>query len=131
VLCSIVISYLAITDFHVIAFLFYFNYPSRSVLPSLPSPSIIILVIRWLNTNEVFYLATQGGAEALSMGDVVGNFLVGKKLDCLVIDVNSEGSPIDSFGEENVYSLFEKFVYIGDDRNIAQVLVNGKVVDHN
>lgn len=86
---------------------------------------------KWLNTNEVFHLATQGGAEALGMGDVVGNFTVGKKLDCVVVDVNAEDSPIDTFGEENVYNLFEKFVYIGDDRNIAQVLVNGRVVAHN
>ena len=89
------------------------------------------LIHRWLNTNEVFHLATQGGAEALGMGDVVGNFTVGKKLDCVVVDVNAQDSPIDTFGEENVYNLFEKFVYIGDDRNIAQVLVNGRVVAHN
>jgi guanine deaminase len=93
--------------------------------------NIDLLAYRWLSTNEVFYLATQGGAEALSMGDVVGNFLVGKKLDCVVVDVHAADSPIDASGEETVYNLFEKFVYIGDDRNIAQVLVNGKVVDHN
>jgi guanine deaminase len=86
---------------------------------------------RWLSTNEVFHLATQGGAEALGMGGVVGNFLAGKKLDCLVVDVNAQDSPIDAFGEESVYNIFEKFVYIGDDRNIAHVMVNGKVVEHN
>lgn len=85
---------------------------------------------RWLTTTEAFYLATQGGAEALGMGDVVGNFLVGKKLDCLVVDVHAPGSPIDAFGEESVYNLFEKFVYLGDDRNIAHVLVDGRVVEH-
>lgn len=73
-------------------------------------------------------MATQGGAEALGMGAVVGNFLVGKQLDCLVIDVHAEDSPIDAFGEESVFNLFEKFVYIGDDRNIAEVFVGGKQV---
>ena len=65
------------------------------------------------------------------MGEVVGNFAVGKKLDCIVVDVNAEDSPIDAFGEESVYNLFEKFVYIGDDRNIAHIYVDGKIVDHN
>jgi guanine deaminase len=83
---------------------------------------------RWLTTNEAFHLATQGGADALGMGDVVGNFTTGKKLDCLVVDVAAEGGPIDVFGGESVYNHFEKFVYLGDDRNIQTVIVDGKVV---
>lgn len=62
------------------------------------------------------------------MGDVVGNFLPGKKLDCLVVDTAAVGGPIDVFGEETVYNHFEKFVYVGDDRNIMKVIVNGQVV---
>ena len=83
---------------------------------------------RWLTTNEAFYLATQGGAESLGMGDVVGNFVAGKKLDCLVVDVSVVDGPIDTFGEESVHNLFEKFIYLGDDRNIQMVMVDGKVV---
>ena len=90
----------------------------------------LILFFRWLSTDEVFHLATLGGADSLGMGNVVGNFLKGKKLDCIVVDVNAKESPIDAFGEESVYNLFEKFFYLGDDRNIVQVLVDGKVVDH-
>jgi len=36
-----------------------------------------------LTYQEVFYLATMGGATVLRMDKVVGNFIVGKKLDCL------------------------------------------------
>ena len=39
--------------------------------------------------GEAFHLATQGGAEVLGQGDVVGNFLPGKSLDALII--NPEG----------------------------------------
>ena len=44
-----------------------------------------------LTYREAFYLATQGGAEVLGMGNIVGNFLPGKKLDCLVVDVAAPG----------------------------------------
>ena len=35
-------------------------------------------------------MATQGGAEVLGMGNVIGNFKAGKKLDCLVVDYTGE-----------------------------------------
>jgi guanine deaminase len=73
-------------------------------------------------------LATVGGAEVLGMGDVVGNFKRGKKLDCLVIDVDTAGGPIDLFGDETNLQKFEKFLFLGDDRNIQNVLVDGRVV---
>lgn len=86
----------------------------------------------WLNTKEVFHLATQGGAEALGMGNVVGNFLPGKRLDCLVIDVRAPGGPIDVFSEnESTWHQFERFFYVGDDRNIQAVIVDGKIVIGN
>jgi len=81
-----------------------------------------------LSYREVFHLATQGGAEVLGMGDVVGNFLPGKKLDCLVIDVNAAEGPIDMFGDEDLLEIFQKFIFLGDDRNIANVYVDGKRV---
>jgi len=77
---------------------------------------------------EAFYLATQGGAEVLGMGDVVGNFLPGKKLDCLVIDVNAEGGLVDIFDKEDTLEKFQKFLFLGDDRNIHSVFIDGKKV---
>lgn len=99
-----------------------------------------------LNYKEIFHLATQGlityyfistfiikgyligGAEVLGMGDVLGNFEIGKKLDCLVIDVNNSMSPVDVFGYETTLEKFQKFLFLGDDRNIRSVHVNGKRV---
>lgn len=81
-----------------------------------------------LNYMEAFHLATVGGAEVLGMDKVVGNFLPGKKLDCLIIDVNVENSPIDVFDHETTEELFQKFLFLGDDRNIVHVYVDGKMV---
>eukprot|EP01038_Epipyxis_sp_PR26KG_P004073 gene4073-5818_t len=81
-----------------------------------------------LNYKEAFHLATVGGAEVLGMGNVVGNFMPGKKLDCIIVDVNAANGPIDLFGGESALELFQKFLFLGDDRNIQNVFVNGRQV---
>lgn len=77
---------------------------------------------------EAYHLATQGGAEVLGMGNVVGNFLVGKMCDALVIDVAVQDSPIDIWEGEGVLEKFQKFLFLGDDRNIVGVFVGGRKV---
>lgn len=81
-----------------------------------------------LSWQEAFFLATLGGAEALALDSTVGNFIPGKAFDALVVDVNAPSSKIDTFGVETSTNLFEKFIYIGDDRNIEHVFVQGKRV---
>lgn len=48
-----------------------------------------------LNFEDVFYLATLGGAEALALEDKIGNFEVGKDFDALIIDMDVESSSSD------------------------------------
>lgn len=89
-----------------------------------------------LNYKEAFYLATLGGAQALVLEDKIGNFDIGKDFDALLIDINC--SPIDQYdlpdklknktGDEQLLSYIEKFLYVGDDRNILKVFVNGRQV---
>lgn len=81
-----------------------------------------------LSYKEVYHLATQGGAEVLGMGDVVGNFLIGKKFDAIIVDVANPDGPIDLFGQEDTIEKFQKFLFLGDDRNIISVYVDGKMV---
>jgi len=129
-----------------------------------------------LSVKEAFHLATVGGAEVLGMGRVLGNFMAGKKLDCLVVDVNmgrprsnsmndlltnpsdaSGGyfvaapvaeeslsldascdagawvhdyglSPVDTFDNDGLMERFEKFLFLGDDRNLAAIYVDGRCV---
>ncbi|KAK4065502.1 hypothetical protein Trihar35433_7622 [Trichoderma harzianum] len=84
-----------------------------------------------LSWEEVFYMATKGGAKVVGLEEQVGGFSVGMEFDALVIDMRDgrEGVnvPLD---EENdsAERMLEKFVMTGDDRNIAQVYVRGKLV---
>ena len=81
-----------------------------------------------LSYQEVFHLATLGGAEVLNMDKVVGNFLPGKHLDALVIDLNVPDSPVDIFDFESLSEKFQKFIYLANDRNITHIYVDGKLV---
>jgi guanine deaminase len=49
---------------------------------------------------EVLYLATMGGAEVCSLQDRVGNFVVGKEFDALLIDPGVPGGNVDIFEED-------------------------------
>ena len=79
-----------------------------------------------LNVDEVFYLATEGGANALGIGDKVGNFEIGKEFDGLFVDLNK--GALDCFGHETAYDLLNKMIFLADDRNIVKVFVQGKIV---
>lgn len=89
-----------------------------------------------LNYKEAIYLATLGGAEALQVDSVVGNFVEGKEFDGLVVEV-ADG-PLDVFdipkleakksAEQKLLELVQRFVYVGDDRNVQSVFVQGRKV---
>jgi guanine deaminase len=81
-----------------------------------------------LTYKDVIFLATLGGAQALSMDKEIGNFQVGKYFDALHIDLASTGSAIHQFPDETLNQMIEKFVMLGDDRNICQVFVEGRKV---
>jgi guanine deaminase len=49
---------------------------------------------------EILYLATMGGAEVCSLQDRVGNFVVGKEFDALLIDPAAEDGNVDIFEED-------------------------------
>ena len=93
-----------------------------------------------INYMQAFYLATLGGAEALAMSQKIGNFVVGKQFDALLIDINK--SPLDLYNlpseiqdnkspTEKLLEMVQKFIYTGDDRNIVDIFVNGMTVMHH
>ncbi|XP_008417199.1 guanine deaminase [Poecilia reticulata] len=81
-----------------------------------------------LSFEEVFRLATLGGSQALSLDERTGNFKVGKDFDALRVNVAAPGGPIDLIQSEKPQILLEKFLNLGDDRNIVEVFVAGKKV---
>ncbi|EFY88551.1 hypothetical protein J3459_017191 [Metarhizium acridum] len=80
--------------------------------------------------EEVFHMATLGGAQVVGFGGEVGNFECGKEFDALVVDVRGEVGGVNAPLEEDdsVRTMLEKFVMTGDDRNIRFVYVRGRKV---
>ncbi|KAL2260272.1 hypothetical protein VTK26DRAFT_5758 [Humicola hyalothermophila] len=83
-----------------------------------------------LTLSEVFFLATLGGARVCSLGDKVGNFEVGKEFDAVVVGTSGDEQGIMTMVEEgeDLRTVFEKFVMTGDDRNMVEVYVRGRLV---
>ncbi|KAK1635663.1 guanine deaminase [Colletotrichum phormii] len=84
-----------------------------------------------LSLDEVFYLSTLGGAQVCCLEDKIGNFAVGKAFDAILVTSSlDEAFGVMTVREETdcLRTVFEKFLMTGDDRNIAQVYVQGKLV---
>ncbi|XP_029019893.1 guanine deaminase [Betta splendens] len=81
-----------------------------------------------LTFEEVFRLATLGGSQALSLDTQTGNFEVGKDFDALRVNVAAADGPIDLTQKVEPKILLEKFLNLGDDRNIVEVFVAGRKV---
>ncbi|KAG0364857.1 hypothetical protein BGZ54_007094 [Gamsiella multidivaricata] len=81
-----------------------------------------------LSIPELFYLATMGGARVMELGDTIGNFRVGKEFDAILVNTSVKGSPLDIFAHDTVQTKFEKYLFVGDDRNNERVYVQGKEV---
>ncbi|XXN65013.1 guanine deaminase [Enterobacter ludwigii] len=82
-----------------------------------------------LSACEAFYHATLGGAHALDLDDVIGNFNCGKEADFVVLD--PAVSPLQKLRNANSKDIWERLfvmMTLGDDRNIAQTWVSGKPV---
>ena len=75
---------------------------------------------------ELFHLATLGGASLCRLDDRIGNFQVGKEFDALHV----KGQSINMWnGQGEAWEkTFERWVWCGDDRDIASVWVRGKKV---
>lgn len=88
--------------------------------------------------NIYIYIKRKYSIVALKLDDKIGSFEVGKDFDALVVDVYGGGGQIDRYPysvagneEERVIALLQRFVYVGDDRNITQVYVKGRNVKNS
>ncbi|KAG5884346.1 hypothetical protein JTB14_024425 [Gonioctena quinquepunctata] len=81
-----------------------------------------------LTYEDVFYLATLGGAKALSMDAEIGSFQPGKQFDALIVDMDVDNCSADHILNCSPLELLQKFIYTGDDRNIVNVYVAGTVI---
>jgi guanine deaminase len=81
-----------------------------------------------LGFNEIVYLGTMGSARVLDLDQKLGNFEPGKCFDALLIDVGLSDCINISGWEKDDLALVKKWVFMGDDRSIRKVFVNGKLV---
>lgn len=78
--------------------------------------------LKALTNSEAFYLGTKGGGEFFGK---VGSFEEGYDLDCLIID-DSTICDIDTLTLEE---RIQKFIYVGDDRNILYRYIQGNRIE--
>lgn len=83
-----------------------------------------------LSFKEVFFLATRGNAELLAMSDDIGSIEQGKYFDAVIVDPKANDSPINTYdfvacSDEDI---FQKFIFLGDSRNVSEVYVQGSRV---
>ncbi|XP_076236358.1 guanine deaminase isoform X2 [Calliopsis andreniformis] len=78
-----------------------------------------------LNYKDVFHMATLGSATALAMDREIGNFVIGKEFDALIIDTSIGIELLDEIRSYSLEERLQKFIYSGDNRNIIEVYVSG------
>jgi guanine deaminase len=82
-----------------------------------------------LSPFHLWYLATLGGARALSLDDEIGSLEAGKSADFLVLDLKA--TPLISMRSERASSiedLLAGLIFMGDDRLVKQAFVAGRAV---
>lgn len=100
---------------------------SYSMLQTLAEAyKVLMLRHQRLNVWRGLWLATLGGAECLSLDDRIGNFALGKEVDCVVLDfaatpVLDRRTQISRSLEERLFAL----MMLGDDRAVAATYVMG------
>jgi guanine deaminase len=85
-----------------------------------------------LSAYEGFYLATLGGAKALSLDDRIGNLLPGKEADFIVLKLAA--TDLQRLRLASSKALDEKLfalMTLGDERNIQATYVSGRLVFQN
>lgn len=83
-----------------------------------------------VSLEEVFHMATVGGAQVVGFGDEIGDFQQGKQFDAILVDINDDrrGTTAPLEDSDTLRTILEKFIMTGDDRNIAKVYVAGRLV---
>jgi guanine deaminase len=82
-----------------------------------------------LTPVELWYLATLGGARALSLDQETGSLEAGKSADFLILDLRA--TPLLSMRSQratSVEELLSGLIFMGDDRTIKSVFIAGREV---
>jgi guanine deaminase len=78
---------------------------------------------------DALYSVTLGGAKALSLDHLIGNFDTGKEADFVVLDPQATILQARQHKEDgNLADLLFSFVVLGDERSISHTYVDGRLV---
>ena len=82
-----------------------------------------------LSAAEALYLATLGGARALCLDHLLGNFTPGKEADCIVLDPQATKLLAMRSGQtQTIEELLFALMILADDRAVAATYVAGRLV---
>jgi guanine deaminase len=79
-----------------------------------------------MHPAQLWWLATQGSANALNLGDKIGNIDVGMEADLVIVDLAS--TPAIAQRSSRAVDIFEAIfptIMMGDDRAICGLWING------
>lgn len=74
-----------------------------------------------VSAEQVFAMATTGGARALHMGDRIGSIEAGKLADIVIVD-------IDGLHQTPMFNIYSHLVYATKSFDVRTVVINGRVV---
>lgn len=84
-----------------------------------------------LPVATLLYLATLGGASLCNLEDHIGSFAPEKQFDALYVSLRKGANPAVWFEDgrdESLEQQLERFLFGGDNRNIRNVWVRGRLV---
>jgi guanine deaminase len=81
-----------------------------------------------LHPAQLYWLATQGSARSMGMGDKIGNLAVGLEADLVVLDLSSTKAIAQRAARaETFWQALFPTIMMGDDRATKAVWINGKL----
>ena len=107
------------------------GHPPNQLIRTTTAPNAAqSLAYEQLYPSTLLYLATLGGAGVCCLEDKVGNFVVGKEFDAIVVDLRTMNGNFAVWYNEgdNLETLVDRFLFGGDDRNIKEVYVCGRLI---
>jgi len=80
-----------------------------------------------LHPAQLYWLATQGAAQAMGMGNMIGNLAPGMEADLVVLDLSSTAAIAQRAARADTFweALFPT-IMMGDDRAVKAVWINGQ-----
>ena len=82
----------------------------------------------WIDSAELLYRATLGGARAAWLDHLVGSLEESKEADFIVVDPRRKTGIVDNILSQSSDEILSSLVFLGDDRLIEATYVRGRAI---